>query len=69
MTDRDDVTHSKKRKTKTNETTKSKNPKTSDDVQKNTHLPGSASDKVVDVEIKDRLLVHPVARWFQEVIK
>ena len=69
MTDLDDVTHSKKCKTKTNETAKSKNPKTSDDVHKNTQLPGSASDKVVHVEIKDRLLVHPVARWFQEVIK
>ena len=63
--------NSKKRKTKKKEPTKSKNSKgnANDGVTKHTQLPGSARDGIVDVEIKDKLLVHPVGRWFEEVNK
>ena len=67
----DDMINSKKHETNKKESKKSKNSKgnANNDVTKHTQLPGSAPNNVIDVEIKDKLLVHPVGRWFEEVNK
>ncbi len=63
--DHDDAVNSKKTKTKTKESTMSR--KNANNKIERTQSPANASDKVLDVEIKDKLLVHPVGRWFEKV--
>ena len=57
-----------KSKTKTKESTKSKR-NANNKATEHAQSPGNASERVGDVEIKDRLLIHPVGRWFEEVNK
>ncbi|CAB4014771.1 Hypothetical predicted protein, partial [Paramuricea clavata] len=63
----DDTVNSKKTKTKTKESTKSKRKANNKATPtERAQSPGNASERVGDVEIKDRLLIHPVGRWFEE---
>ena len=60
------ITEKSKRK-KSNKSNTSKE-KANDGTSEHAKLPGRAIDKADDVKSNNRLLVHPIGRWFEEVI-
>ena len=59
--------NSEKNKTKIKESTKSKKTTNNFKQETNRSLHVNASNQS-NVEMKDKLLIHPVGRWFEEVI-